>query len=270
MLIPQWRGASHKSFEKDLTIIMLYKAQHLRLITAVMLGFNLSGLSPVFAQTAPFDRSVPAAASARADQTDNTSPTLIPVAAKPIAASNPYLETFLTLQRQNALLAQLLEREKSVAAMVISYKKIGIAYDAPKPDLNLCLELPKNLTCALAYPDRYADFLPPPLPTAMPVIPVIPVTVSNSDELPKDVDTLSPDFGLKDLMWTDISCLQGSCRAVITPDPSNPSARYSVKAGDALPPGGTVNRISNDGVTITANSGKLIDLPPAPTRPFAM
>ena len=181
-------------------------------------------------------------------------------------ATNPYLDTFITLQRQNVLLQQMVEREKSVTEMVQNYKKMGITYAPPKPDLKSCLELPNNLSCATAYPDRYADFLPPPAP--LPSVPVIPVAIS-TDELPQAITKLAPDAGLRNLMWTDITCLQGACRAVITPDPTDPSARYSVKAGDVLPPGGTVEQVSPDGITIV-NNKDTVHVPPAPTRPFSL
>lgn len=233
----------------------------------VLLFLYATCVTPVWAQQAPaiepFTATTQAAPSDEADQAD--------VAAEIKAKSMPeqgnrYLNTFLMLQRQNVLLAKLLEREKSLKDMTASYKKIGIEYDAPKPDLSLCQELPANLACAVAYPDKYGSFLPPPAP--LPAVPVMPVIVS-TDELPQAVELLSPDAGIKDLMWTDITCLNDQCRAVITPDPSDAAARYSVKVGDVLPPGGTVQSITYMGVIID-HKGSSIPLQPAPTRPFAM
>jgi hypothetical protein len=234
------------------------------LLAGVLIFFACTAVLPASAQTppSPFEAKTSAVAKKNNDEAESAS--LTATTQKP--TRNIYLETFMTLQHQNAVLRQLLEREKSIVTMVKSYKNIGINYDAPKPDLKTCQELPKNLSCALAYPDKYADFLPPPMP--LPAVPVIPVAIS-TDDLPQPIVKLSADSGLKNLMWTDITCLQGSCRAVITPDPSDPAARYSVKAGDSLPPGGTVERISYAGVTIVKGS-ETITVPPAPTRPFSM
>lgn len=225
----------------------------------VLMFLYFCGLSPLWAQmpTDPFQATADAAPV-------DTAPQKSPVANTP--GGNRYLNTFLALQRQNVLLTKLLAREKSLVDMVGNYKRIGITYDPPKPDLTMCQELPLNLACAVGYPDQYGSFLPPP--PSLPAVPIMPVIIS-SDDLPKAVETLSPDAGLRDLLWTDITCLNTVCRAVITPDQNNAAARYSVKVGDSLPPGGTVQSISYGGVVIN-HKGETITLEPAPTRPFAM
>lgn len=231
-------------------------------------------LSPVWAQmpAAPFqatadeNRNTIAAAELEAEQNNPDADATDKAAQAKLQPGNRYLTTFLALQRQNVLLTKLLERERSIMDMVANYKRIGIEYEPPKPDLKTCQEIPLNLACAVAYPDRYGSFLPPPAP--LPAVPIMPVAVS-TDELPQAVELLSPDAGIKDLVWTDITCLNDNCRAVITPDPSDSSARYSVKVGDALPPGGVVQSISYLGVVIL-HGRETITLEPAPTRPFSM
>ena len=179
--------------------------------------------------------------------------------------ANPYLSTYLALQKQIAVLTKLLERENAVTDMVQSYKSIGIGYEPPKPTLSVCKQIPKNLACAVAYPSRYADFLPPPMP--LPAVPVEPVDMSEN-ELPQPAQEISPDIGLKDLVWTDITCLGQVCRAVITPDINDQGARYAVKVGDELPPGGVVESISTQGVFVSKGD-HIVTLEPAPAASFA-
>jgi hypothetical protein len=65
------------------------------------------------------------------------------------------------------------------------------------------------------------------------------------------------------LYWTNVTCLQTDCSAVITPDPNDPRARYRVTTGEKLADGAVVSRISAEGVTLENNS-KSVLLDPAP------
>ncbi|HEY1096801.1 MAG TPA: hypothetical protein VGF14_06125 [Alphaproteobacteria bacterium] len=179
-------------------------------------------------------------------------------------SKNAYLDTYLALQQQISILNKLLEREVSVSDMVRNYKQMGVVYDPPKPGLSMCRSVPQNLSCALAYPKIYASFLPPaPVPSA----PIIPAVVLS--DLPQPVTELSPETALKQLLWTDITCMGDICRAVITPDAENSGARYAIKVGDILPRGGVVESISAAGVFVSSGN-KIISLDPAPLSPFAL
>jgi hypothetical protein len=180
--------------------------------------------------------------------------------------SNIYLETTLSLQQQIALLDKLLARERSIAEIVLNYKRMGITYDPPRPELSLCKQVPDNMSCAVAYPEQYAGFLPePPLP---PEITFQPAEV-DLNSLPQAVTELSPELAIKELLWTEITCLKSVCRAVITPNIADGGARYAIKVGDVLPPGGVVESISANGIIISSGS-TLITLLPAPTKVFGL
>jgi hypothetical protein len=177
-------------------------------------------------------------------------------------AHNPYLDTYLKLQQQIALLNRFVERERSITDMTQNYKRIGLDFKPPKPELTLCRQLPDNLSCALAYPEKYADFLPPPASPSLASLSFEPVTVS---DIPQSISELSADFDIDHLLWTDITCLQAQCRAVITPNIENKGARYAIKVGDMLPQGGVVESITAQGVFISRGS-KLITVNPAPAH----
>lgn len=220
----------------------------------------------------PIDAAKTETASAPVGSPPSETPPAADVKMVPAKEALSYFKTYLVLQRQNALLEKLLEREEMSLRTAESYGKIGFPYEPSKPALSLCREVPANMACATAYPDLYAGFMPAPSEPVMPNIPMPEksAVISAPDAgLPQDIDQLSPDAAIKELMWTDITCLQSICRAVITPDPGNAKARYAVNVGDQLPPGGVVQSISSNGVTI-AHGKDMITLLPAPTRPFGL
>lgn len=205
----------------------------------------------------------PETVQARSQSRSQAQPVAPPLPATEIS-ENPYLNTYLQLQQQIALLHRLLERERSITDMTQNYKRIGLDFNPPKPDMALCRQLPDNLACALAYPDHYADFLPPEAP--LPPMTFAPVTVT---DIPQSISELSADFDIDHLLWTDITCLEMQCRAVITPNISNKGARYAIKVGDRLPQGGVVESITAQGVFVSRGN-KLITLSPAPASPHSV
>lgn len=177
--------------------------------------------------------------------------------------NNAQLKAVLALQYQMQILRRMIEREKSVNAMIVSAVAIGVSEPRiPKPDQALCLQVPANIPCAQAYKDIYPDYsvakteAPVPMPSAemtatMPAI--------GADQLPALPQAAAADT----LYWTDVTCLQQKCTAIITPDPKNPRARYRVTTGDVLADGAIVSGISANGVTLS-DKKKSVTLDPAP------
>lgn len=176
---------------------------------------------------------------------------------------NIQLKTVLALQYQMQLLKRMIEREKSVNAMISSAVAVGVIDPAiPKPDQNLCTQIPANIVCAQAYKDMYPNYsvekVQAPVPPPAIASGSIPALASNQlDALPENAAEANT------LYWTDVTCLQTKCTAIITPDPKDPRARYRVTTGDVLADGATVSSISFNGVTLN-DKKKSIVLNPAP------
>jgi hypothetical protein len=178
---------------------------------------------------------------------------------------NPQLKDILQLQYQMQLLKRLIERERVANNMVSAAIAIGtLDPTVPKPDRDLCTQVPANIACATAYDDLYPGYSVKPI--EKPVIAAIPPSLSNIASLPgsmKDAANAAIDaLGMK-LFWTDVTCLQKKCSAIISPKPSDPAARYRVSVGEKLPDGSVVDAISASGVTLMRGK-KAIKLEPAP------
>jgi hypothetical protein len=178
---------------------------------------------------------------------------------------NDHLRKILALQYQMQILKRLIERERIANNMVQAAVEVGVFDpEVPKPDRDLCAQVPGNIPCALAYSDLYADFsvkktAPPPMLVAI-------------DPPKSDDDTKEPVTPVQEavvemlgaqMFWTDITCLEEKCSAVISANPADPTTLFRVKVGETLPDGGVVSGISVNGVTLKRGN-KEVKLEPAP------
>lgn len=183
--------------------------------------------------------------------------------------NNSQLKAILDLQYQLQLLKRMIEREKSVSSMVSSALEIGVTNPyIPAPDRTLCLQVPANIACALAYKGMYPDYsvetqTPPAAPPTAASNDMVGIPAMASKELPPLPlsDLKIPEHGT--LYWSAVTCMHLTCSAVITPTPGDPRARYQVLIGDKLADGAVVSEISAAGVTLQHHD-KPVMLEPAP------
>ncbi|MDB5477670.1 MAG: hypothetical protein JWM96_165 [Alphaproteobacteria bacterium] len=182
---------------------------------------------------------------------------------------NPSLKSLLQLQYEIQLLKKLIEHETSVNQIVDSSIQIGMTSPViPAPDRELCAQVPANIPCAQAFNDLYENFstsaesapstgssLPPAALLADSGIPTL-----DAGALP-ELNAVALDSSR--LYWTDITCLAQKCSAVISPDVTDPNARYRIIPGETLPDGSTIQAISATGVVIQRDK-QVIHLEPAP------
>lgn len=196
----------------------------------------------------------PAGAGAFGDET--------PQAAN-FGGDNAQLRDMLALQYQMQLLKRLIEREKAANNMIQAALNVGVSGPAiPLPDRALCEQVPANMPCADAYKGLYADYTAAPAKLT-PLPAPIPQPSANPALLAEVKDDIVEQVMLSSFYWTDITCLQDRCSAVISPDPANPMSRYRVSVGEVLPDGGVISAITAAGVTMTRGE-KQIHLDPAP------
>lgn len=198
----------------------------------------------------------------------------------PVATSAPRpgknlaLQDTLQLQNQIQTLKRLIAHEQSVSAMVQAAVAIGLNDPVlPRPDKDLCTQVPGNISCASVWPALYKDFdlhpgnakynkkiaaTPPDINTMPRAIKDMPAEAQPLLPVPEPVVAAAAS-----LYWMDITCVQEKCSAVISPEPNNPNARYRITPGETLPDGATVSAISAAGVTLHRNDSD-IRLEPAP------
>lgn len=181
---------------------------------------------------------------------------------------NEHLKTLLALQYQMQVLKRMIEREKSVNAMIDSAIAVGVTDpQVPKPDRALCEQIPANIACAQAYKGMYPNYSVEPVISAMPTLPPPASGIASLGTVPSiNANDLNPLPGPQPgpgLYWVSVTCLQQECSAVLTPDPADPRARYRVTTGEKLPDGTVVSDISANGVTLDSGS-KVTHLDPAP------
>lgn len=190
-----------------------------------------------------------------------------------IAEPNPALQSTLQLQTQIQILKRLLAHEQSVSAMVKAAIAIGLRDPAlPRPDKELCEQVPGNIVCASAWPDLYKDFglkiaanksKAPVVAATPPDIKTMPRVTKDVPDVAEQLPVPEPAAAVASLYWMDITCVQEKCSAVISPEPNNPNARYRITPGETLPDGATVSAISAAGVTLRRDDAD-VRLEPAP------
>jgi len=194
-----------------------------------------------------------------------------PATAVTFGDKNDQLKALMKLQYQIQVLKRLIAHEKAANDIMKSAIDLGDINPAPvPPSQSLCEEVPANIPCAQSFKDLYTGYSverKKPPEAAKPAAPPAPSLVAGSDvpaleaaALPENVEAL-PE-GTK-VYWTDITCLGGTCTAVITPDPTDKKARYRVSVGEKLPDGSVISSISATGVTVKQNK-KTVPLEPAP------
>ena len=182
----------------------------------------------------------------------------------PFGEDNQYLHDLLRLQTQIDLLSHLRNRQDSINAMAEHYSKIGVPFVPPAPSRSICQEIPPNVLCAEHYPDLYPGFMnkfqssesqPLPRLDQLPIVQRIDEVEESQKEELKEIS----------FVWTDISCMNGVCEAVIMPDIPDTVARYTIEQGDQLPSGETITGISSKGIEMLSSDGQSMRLEPAPT-----
>lgn len=181
--------------------------------------------------------------------------------------SGGYYQNLLALQRQLFLLRKLIDREARNLSLTEDYQKIGLSFVPTPPSAPLCRQVPANLSCAEFYGSMYANF-PPPRNTQG-QLPNMPFLASSVGTIPEnDFAFLPTAVDIEDtrdiLNWLDITCLETSCSAVVTPDIADNSARYRVYVGDKLPNGDTIHTISAKGLQVIDSKGHTRTIDPAP------
>lgn len=198
---------------------------------------------------------------------------------------NEFFSTLLTLQKQNAMIEKLIAREKEITTISDSYMDMGLDFAAPPPNRDLCEQIPPNKVCHFYYKGMYKDYNPVIVP-----LPEIQNTVTIDDN--GDVAVVPPSLDIPKMLseqtkdekeqlkesqfaWTNITCKQGECRAVVTPifvtldedgvehKDINEMYRYTIRVGEELPSGAVIKSISGSGVNVSHN-GKETVMEPAP------
>ena len=185
---------------------------------------------------------------------------------------NLQVKDLIKLQYQLQVLKSLIDHETAVSKIVDSSIGLGLMDPAiPVPDETLCKQVPANIPCAQAYNGLYEGYSVErkEAEVAVAAAPPAPSLVAGSDipsveaaALPGAADASLLGAG-DTIFWTDITCLSGTCTAVITPNPGDPKARYRVSSGEKLPDGSVIKTISAAGVSITRHD-KTVQLDPAP------
>jgi hypothetical protein len=179
---------------------------------------------------------------------------------------NPQLKTILALQEQLQLLRRLIDHENAVNQMVIAATAIHITDPViPTPDREICNAVPANIPCAQAYPSLYSNYsvAPEKHPVAAPVS--LPIVADAVKEISKEKKPpkAKPMIEYAAIFWTNITCLNERCSAVISGNPKDPKASYRIMTGEKLPDGSVIHAISAAGVTILRDN-KIVQLDPAP------
>jgi hypothetical protein len=180
---------------------------------------------------------------------------------------NAQLKNTLALQAQLQALRSLIDHEKAVNEMVSAAVAIGITDPViPSPNRDICLSVPANIPCAQAYAalyDHYSVVKEKPQPVFAPVIAKMDKVIDKIVAKVKPQKPVEPEMVFAALYWTNITCLNGNCSAVVSGDPKDPKASYRITAGEKLPDGSVINGISAAGVTIMRNK-KVVTIDPAP------
>lgn len=180
------------------------------------------------------------------------------------AIKNPLLSDQIKLQYQIELLDKMTARQAALEQIAESYAKLGIEYKAPAPPLTLCRQLPPNALCIKYYPDVYKDIVDARKAAfearKPPVIEIAPPKLS--DGTPAPVAARAPAKPVAAYYWSDIQCLSGQCRAVVT-SMDNPASRRRVRVGDRLSDKSVVRSISASGVEVVKEK-ETLSLMPAP------
>ncbi len=172
--------------------------------------------------------------------------------------NNDYMSSILQLQNQVALLEKMIDRQEELNQIAENFSDIGVPFEMPAPEYDICKQLPGNDVCAEFYADLYQDYVlsSARLPQLMPPL-----------DLPKTSKASAPvveDVSVSDFVWSEITCLNQACKAVIAPTYGDDMTRQTVYVGDQLPNGLIVEDISLGGM-FASNGSKIIEIKPAPS-----
>ncbi len=166
---------------------------------------------------------------------------------------NKYFTNITTLQYQNSLLEILTERQLKTKEIADSFRTIGLPFNQPPPPRNVCAELPRNALCSSFYKDLYQTKIAPRREAADDNDSTPPVQVK---ETKKKKETAKKNI-VKPVpyRWADISCVAGSCRAVLVGSGDEAqTGRSTVTVGNVMKDGWQVSEIGFNKVKMIKDS----------------
>ena len=179
---------------------------------------------------------------------------------------NQYLRDLVKLQHQNSVLEQLLARQVEIERVADAYGNLGVEYRRPAPPIGICRQLPANLLCMSYYPNSYPEMMQGVQNQVRQRVEEIVTMLRDADEHTRQVldharnpqadeeeEVVEIVEKKREFRWSDISCLAGSCEAVIR-DVDNVGFALTVQLGDVLPDGSQIVGISASGVDIMPKS----------------
>lgn len=177
--------------------------------------------------------------------------------------NNPMMRDTIILQYQINLLEKLIRRQTEIQRIAESFESIGIPFDQPAPPETACQQLPVNMLCMAFYPEsvKYKDLIDErrkeferdqrrQLDIMMQGMSMESVQQTASDGTltqiaPPAPQKISPN---RQYIWSDIRCVAGKCSALLV-NQNDRNMRFRIRDGEDLPDdGGTITKISMDGV----------------------
>lgn len=228
-----------------------------------LLAFAVAGQSPVRAQTMPGD---PAPAGTLSSEAVDLASVNFDDSFTMI--ENPFLSDMIKLDYQIGLLTKMVERQSMAEKISESYENLGIAYTPPPPSIGLCRQLPANALCLKAYPDLYTGVVQARKsyheaqtegPASDESAAEEAARLAREDEIRREQQ--EREERRTRYRWTDISCIDGACRAVLVA-PGIPGYRATVHAGQTVAENVSVATVSAAGVVLKID-GDIVTIRPA-------